>query len=178
MKHIFLAILFAAFAGSIASADDIDFTGEWIVENDDAGESGITVAINENLPPSSTSERVLRDHLGNPYIIDTLGRPQTPPPSPQPSRSYTFTVIPIGTFFDFAANGSKLTGSIIRGETEKPILDGKISGNRITFTVRETIGGRTHSYSYAGELSNDRIRFDVRPPRNGGARFQFTARRL
>ena len=168
-------MLLAAIMGNIASADDIDFTGEWIVESDDAGESGITVAIDENLPPGSSSERIFRDALGNPYTIDAFGKPQTPPPSPQPARSYAFTVISAGTFFDFAANGSKLTGSIIRGETEKPILDGKISGNKISFTIKETIAGKSYSYSYTGELSDDSIQFDVKPPSNGGDRFKFKA---
>ena len=48
----------------------------------------------------------------------------------------------------------------------------------IIVTIRETIGEKTYSYSYAGEVSDDVIRFDVRPPANSGDRFQFTVKRV
>ena len=79
--------------------------------------------------------------------------------------------------FDFAVNDSKLTGSIIRNENEDPIFDGKISGNTITFSVRETVNGETYFCTYRGELSDDGIRFEV-TPKEGGKRISFMTRRL
>ena len=176
MKHILFVLLFAT-AGNIVFAYAININGEWIVE-DDVGESGITLTINDSRLPSPSSAQYT-DALGNPYTADIFGRTQPAQPiPPQPGRSYAFTVISAGTFFDFTANGTKLTGSIIRGETEKPIFDGKINGNKITFNVNETVAGKTYSYSYIGELSNDSIQFEVRYGRNADDRFKFVARRI
>ena len=170
MKHICLVIVFFAFAGNIALADDIDFTGEWVV--DDAGDSGITTNIvsDPQLPPGA---RVFRNNSSEVGYTD----PSSGKSVILKRERYAFTVITENTFFEFAATDSKLTGSMIRGNREEPIFDGKISGNKITFTVMETIEGRNYSYSYSGEFSDDGIRFNVTPSRDGGNRFQFTAKR-
>ena len=176
MKHIWFAIMFVALNGNIALADDLGFTGEWVVDSDVSG-SRITVTehkqAQQGWPPPFVNQRSLADMT--PSDFERLRRSQEASTS---STSQDFTLITEDTFFEFAVNGSMLTGSIIRGKTEDPIFDGKISGNKITFTVREILKGRTYSYSYTGELSDDGIRFDVMPPRGGGNRFQFTARRV
>jgi len=161
MKQILFVIMLAMVTGNITLAGEADFTGEWIV-NGDIGEDGIIITI-DDMPP----ERMVNEIRGNGPII---------PLSSIESKSSAFTVISVGTFFEFTANGSKLTGSMIRQNTEEPIFDGKISGNKITFTVKETIGGKNYSYSYTGKLSDDSIQFDVKPPSNGGKSFKFKAK--
>jgi len=172
MKKIWIVIIFAAIAGNIIFAGDVDFTGEWFVESDNDGDPGITAVINEppQMPYGATFTKMEPDGSISVYIAGRGGVTLQ-------SAQYDFAVIPAGTFFDFEANGSKLNGSIIRGETEDPILNGKISGDKITFTIKETIKENTYSYLYTGRLSNDSIQFDVRPPANGGKPFKFTVKK-
>lgn len=69
---------------------------------------------------------------------------------------------PPRTIFEFEAHGSELTGSMLGyPDTETPILSGKISGDKITFTMKEYFGERSVSYVYTGKISGDTIRFDV-----------------
>ena len=149
--------MLAAVSVTIAFADEVDFTGEWIVDGDDIGAAGIAGVINELSPTTVSQFRTLRETS---------------------IKSYDFTVISPGTIFDFVANGLNLTGSMLRQSTEEPIFNGKIDGNKISFIVRETVGKNTYSYSYTGELTGDSIQFDVKPPSNGGKRFQFKAKRV
>ena len=142
MKQIWFVMLFAAIIVGIAFADGVDFTGEWYVKNADGGDSGITVTIIEDVyRPGEKRDAYRQD--GTLFKLPPTGR-----------REFAFTVIPADTFFDFTANGSKLTGTIVR-YTEEPILNGRINGNRITFTVRETVRENTCSYSYTGKLLDD-----------------------
>jgi hypothetical protein len=53
--------------------------------------------------------------------------------------------------------GPALTGTIQAGEYEAPIVNGKISGDKISFEMR--IGPGTVTYD--GTISGDEIRFDV-----------------
>ena len=171
MKQIWFVILFMVAAGNIALAGDADFTGKWIVAGDDVGKSGITVTVNDRRPPILNAPGQVRTYRDGTAIRDW-------DTSESQDRLYDFTVISAGTFFDFAANGSKLTGSMLRGETEEPVFDGKISGNKISFTVKETIAGKTYSYFYVGELSGIGIQFEVTPQeRDAGSRFKFSVRR-
>ena len=166
MKRILFVILITAFTACFSLADDAGFTGEWIVENDDIKESGITVNIIKYAElyqigaPGAFGKTY---NNGAPIILGI-------------SELY-IEIIPVGTMFDFAVNSSKLTGSIIRNENEDPIFDGKINGNTISFTVSETVNGKTYSCSYRGKLSDDGIRFEV-TPKDGGKRISFLARRL
>ena len=167
MKQIQVVMLFLLFSANIALASDVDITGEWIVLEDDAG---IIVTFREEPPPPENKMMFsggryweYREY-SNRVAVE--------------SKSYFLKIIPVGTFFDFTASGTKLTGSIIRNDTEDWIIDGKINGNKITFTIRETIGEKIYPYSYTGEVSDDGIRFDVRPPANSGNRFQFAVKRV
>jgi len=142
---------------------------------DDVGSSGIMVDIQLAAPGAkSDSSKPMVDASRRPGYI-TLEELNL---TTLPDKSYSFKVIPDGTFFDFATIGARLNGSIIRDGTEDPIFDGKISRNKITFTLKEIIEGKTYSYSYAGELTDGVIRFEVKPPANGGDRFRFTVKRL
>ena len=162
-------MIFAALAvGMLFAADAADVTGEWIVGEDDVSGSGITVSIAADQPG--------QQHPAQAWLYGG----SLPPRSADILRktiSYDFTVIPVGALFDFETNGSKLTGALIRYGTEEPIFDGKINGNKISFTVKETVKGKNYSYLYRGELSDNGIRFEVTPT-NGGKQFQFRAKRV
>jgi hypothetical protein len=62
--------------------------------------------------------------------------------------------------FEFKVEDTKLTGSILGyQETERPILDGKVKGDKISFSMREYFGDRYVTYIYQGKISGDTIKF-------------------
>ena len=166
MKAILLTMFIAA-VGALSFASGAEVTGEWLVGEDDVSGSGIVINITaaSSAPQSAPGPGMMGGRM--------------PPQASNPARktvSYDYSVIPVGALFDFVANGSKLTGSVIRFDTEEPILDGKINGNKISFTVKENVKGRDYTYLFRGELSDESIRFEVTPT-TGGKQFQFRARR-
>jgi hypothetical protein len=65
--------------------------------------------------------------------------------------------IPVG--FTFKADGAKLTGTTTGFDgSQVPIMDGKIEGNTITFTVTLDFGGMPFMLSYKGAVSPDQIK--------------------
>jgi hypothetical protein len=61
--------------------------------------------------------------------------------------------------FTFKADGTKLTGSTLGFDgSEVPIMDGKIDGNTITFSVTFDFGGMPFPLSYKGVVSSDEIK--------------------
>ena len=68
---------------------------------------------------------------------------------------------PMGDFpvsFTFKADGAKLTGSTLGFDgSPVPIMDGKIDGNTITFTVTFDLGGMPFMLSYKGIVSAEKI---------------------
>jgi hypothetical protein len=71
----------------------------------------------------------------------------------------------VKTFFEFEVHGSVVTGSKLGyPESELPLIDGKINGDKLTFTLKEYIGERTdraRTYMYIGKISGDTIKFSV-----------------
>jgi len=188
MKRIFFMMLLSVITGNGALAGNgADFTGQWIVASEDFGESGITVNVDDRslLVPPLTVEtgRTVADANLPQRAVDFIQNREFDKMRQQyeellhqeqaTGKSTAFTVVSSGTFFEFVANGTQLTGSKIHGKTEEPIFNGKINGNKITFTVKETVAGKPYSYSYTGELSDDGIQFEVRPQRDAGDRFKF-----
>ena len=85
------------------------------------------------------------------------------------------------TIFDFYLDGGRLKGSVLAyPEYEYPIRDGKVSGDRISFTLDQEAGGRTSSYFYMGKLRGDTIDFEIAPLAGHGIpkREKITARRV
>jgi hypothetical protein len=79
--------------------------------------------------------------------------------------------------FNFKAEGNMLTGTMSnpRGETE--IKDGKIEGDKISFTQTFERGGNSMTLVYNGKVKGDTIEF-TREMQGGGGRSQtFTAKR-
>ena len=61
--------------------------------------------------------------------------------------------------FTFKAEGSKLTGSTADFDGgEVPIMDGKVDGKNISFTVTVDFGGMPFMLSYTGVVSPDEIK--------------------
>src|SRR5215831_6049733 len=60
--------------------------------------------------------------------------------------------------FTFKADGAKLTGTTLGFDgSPVPIMDGKIDGNTITFTVTFDLGGMPFMLSYKGIVSPEKI---------------------
>jgi hypothetical protein len=87
---------------------------------------------------------------------------QVPRRSGEPAE-YTFT---------FKVEGDRLTGTVTTPQGESPIVDGKVSGDTITFKVEDSPRGAS---DYKGNIAADAIQF-TRTGRGGQAR-PFTAKR-
>jgi hypothetical protein len=61
----------------------------------------------------------------------------------------------------FKTEGDKLTGAVIRNESETPIQDGKIAGDEISFKVLREREGRTVTAKYKGKISGDKLKGKV-----------------
>src|ERR1041385_5434392 len=59
--------------------------------------------------------------------------------------------------FDFKADGDKLTGSISGRQGDIAIMDGKITGDTISFTVKMQYGNNSVEQKYTGSVSGDEI---------------------
>ena len=73
--------------------------------------------------------------------------------------------------FTFKVDGDKVTGSMSSQQGDRPISEGKVSGDNITFVVESQRGKQT----YTGSASGDEIKFK-REGGQGGPQ-TFTAKR-
>ena len=60
--------------------------------------------------------------------------------------------------FTFKADGAQLTGTTAGPDGPVNIMDGKIDGNTITFTVTFDFGGMPFMLSYKGSVSKEEIK--------------------
>ncbi len=85
---------------------------------------------------------------------------------------------PAGEFpvaFTFKADGNTLTGTTTGFDgAEVPIKDGKIDGQKITFTVTFDFGGMPFLLSYQGVVSPDQIKISGDA---GGMPFEFVLKK-
>ena len=66
--------------------------------------------------------------------------------------------IPVG--FEFKADGTALSGTSLGPDGGAiPIKNGKVDGNRITFTVDVDFGGMAITLNYAGDVTPTEIKF-------------------
>lgn len=78
--------------------------------------------------------------------------------------------------FTFKADGSQLTGSMTTPRGERPISDGRIDGDEISFNQVLEFNGNQVKLVFKGKVSGDEIKFTRQ--REGGDRVQeFTAKR-
>lgn len=67
------------------------------------------------------------------------------------------------------AEGDKLTGSMSgRQGAERPIENGKISGDEISFDMTMNMGGESRKMTYKGKVAGDELKLTMETP--GGAR--------
>jgi hypothetical protein len=62
------------------------------------------------------------------------------------------------------ADGDKLTGTIATPMGERPIADGTVKGDDISFTAEMPArnGGETRKMTYTGKVSGDEIKFTIK----------------
>lgn len=65
------------------------------------------------------------------------------------------------TTFVFKAEGATLTGTVTTPRGERPISDGKINGDEISFTVITGGGDNPVKQLYKGKISGNEIQFTV-----------------
>jgi len=63
------------------------------------------------------------------------------------------------TTFTFKADGAKLTGTVSGRQADRPISDGKIEGNNLSFNLVYSGGGGEMKFTYTGVLSGNEIKF-------------------
>lgn len=63
--------------------------------------------------------------------------------------------------FNFEVDGEELTGTLSGRRGDTPIEDGKISGEKITFSVTRNFGRGDMKFLYEGTLSGDEIQMKV-----------------
>jgi hypothetical protein len=85
----------------------------------------------------------------------------------------------INAVYEFKVEGTKLTGSILGyQETERPIFDGKVIGDKISFSLREYFGDRYVTHSYQGKISGNTIKFKVTTSGATRRHVEFTATKV
>jgi len=85
--------------------------------------------------------------------------------------------------YTFKADGAKLTGSTTGPDgTKNDITDGKIDGNKISFTVESAMGETQMVFNYKGVLNGDSLELTFEmagmPPMEGAAPMKFTLKRV
>ena len=86
------------------------------------------------------------------------------------------------SILEFSIEGNKVTGSLLGyQEDEWPILDGKLSGDKISFSIKQTAGNRTITNLYIGKIVGDTIEFTLTPINAGlgiPPRYKFKATKV
>jgi len=79
------------------------------------------------------------------------------------------------TTFNFKVDGAKLTGTMSGPRGDAEISDGKVEGDKISFSVVRNFGGNEVKLLYKGTVAGSEIKF-TREGGQGPAR-EFTAKR-
>jgi hypothetical protein len=77
----------------------------------------------------------------------------------------------------FQAKGEQLTGSITTQRGERPIENGKITGDDISFNQTMEFGGNKVTILYKGKVVGDEIRFTRQREGGQGQAREFVAKR-
>ena len=84
---------------------------------------------------------------------------------------------PQETTMTFQAQGDKLTGSIATPRGERPIENGKITGDEISFSQTLEFGGNKVVLLYKGKVAGDEIKFTRQREGGEGQAREFVAKR-
>lgn len=79
--------------------------------------------------------------------------------------------------FTFKVDGGTLTGTVGGMRGERPISDGKIEGDQISFTQTLEFNGNTIKLLYKGTVAGDQIKFTRTREGGQGRTREFTAKR-
>ena len=85
--------------------------------------------------------------------------------------------------FKLKAEGDKLTGAVqrrVRGraERERPLSDGKISGNRFSFSITQSTKEGDRKLDYSGKIVGDELQGEMQMRGVPGRGRTFTAKRM
>ena len=81
-------------------------------------------------------------------------------------------------YFLLKTDGDKLTGEMVDSHGDNPLLDGKISGDQISFTISYTLSHDTVKRLYKGSVvSGDEIKLTCEAP-SGANHNEFSIRRM
>ena len=83
---------------------------------------------------------------------------------------------PQETTFNFKVSGNTLTGTMATPMGETAIADGKVEGDKISFSVTREFGGNSVKLLFKGAVSGGEIKF-TREREGGGRTQEFTAKR-
>lgn len=79
--------------------------------------------------------------------------------------------------FTFKQDAASLTGTVSSEGGDLQIRDGKVNGDRVSFVVVRSFGGREMTLTYSGRIDGDEIAFKVSLP--GSERdWHMTAKKL
>jgi hypothetical protein len=80
---------------------------------------------------------------------------------------------PMNMEYTFKADGDKLTGTTIGGANGEQIAikNGKIDGDKISFSVSVDMMGQEMSFDYKGELKGDKLKLKFDMGGQGGGDF-------
>jgi hypothetical protein len=81
------------------------------------------------------------------------------------------------TTFMLKAEGDKLTGTVSTQRGERPIENGKISGDDISFSQSLEFGGNKMTILYKGKVVGDEIKFTRQREGGEGQSQEFVAKR-
>jgi hypothetical protein len=85
---------------------------------------------------------------------------------------------PRETTFNFKVEGNKLTGTVTGRRGDYPIIDGKIIGDDVTFTVTINIGGSEVKLNYKGKVAGEEIKFTRAREGSDQSAQEFIAKRV
>jgi hypothetical protein len=79
--------------------------------------------------------------------------------------------------FNLKADGDKLTGTVVTPRGEAPIAEGKVDGDKISFSQTMERGGNTMKMLYKGTVSGSEIKFTRETEGGQGQPREFTAKK-
>jgi hypothetical protein len=80
--------------------------------------------------------------------------------------------------YNFKVDGGKLTGTYTGfGGQERPIENGKVAGDTISFTSKVEFNNNSFVINYTGKVSGDEIKFTSKREGGEGQTREFTAKR-
>lgn len=78
---------------------------------------------------------------------------------------------PMTMEYTFKADGNTLTGTNNSAGSQIPIKNGKIDGNKISFTIAIDMMGNEMVFDYTGEISGDQIKMKFSTSSGSGGEF-------